>query len=97
MELQISEIKQSDLEVNFVPEIENEFQETENSLQRTEEWQQERKGNWTGSQFKQIMTCSSKGGRLDWFNKDKVFFFSEGALKYIFRRRRLPLRPADRT
>lgn len=88
MNLQIAPIKISDLEINSSlydqEEDENEGNFHGNELQRTELWQEERRGNWTGSQFKNCMTCNAKGGRLDWFNNEKVYFFSEGALKYIF-------------
>lgn len=79
MELKIQQNKESDIELNISFEEENQKQEEIPRLDR-----EARRGNWTGSQFKKLMTCSSSGSRLDWFNKDKVFHFSDGSLKYIF-------------
>lgn len=62
----------------------NIHQKDSNKLQRTEEWFEQRKGNWTGSQFKKCMSCNPKGGRMDWFNKEKVFHFSTEVVKYIY-------------
>lgn len=73
-----------DIEVNQEFEYPEESFSLQNQLQRTEQWREERKGNWTGSQFKNCMTCNSKGAKFDWFHTDKVFYFSEGAIKYIF-------------
>ena len=53
-------------------------------LQRTEEWQQDRKGRWTGSQMKNIMSCSQAGGKLSWEDEQKIFIFGTAALKYIY-------------
>lgn len=52
--------------------------------QRTEEWQEQRKGNWTGSQIKELMSCNSKGGRKSWIDPSKVHDFGETSIKYIF-------------
>lgn len=77
--LETKQIEESDIHIDIVSS-----QEENQDLQRTENWRKERRGNWTGSQFKNCMTCNSKGGKLDWFNNDKVYYFSEGAVKYIF-------------
>lgn len=53
-------------------------------LQRTEKWRKERLGRWTGSQLKNLMSCSPGKGRLKWDNIDKLFSFGEAALKYIY-------------
>ena len=53
-------------------------------LQRTEEWQQQRKGCWTGSQKKALMSCGRSGGRISWLEPSKVFDFGDTALKYIY-------------
>ena len=84
MSLEIQEIEKSDLEIDNFQEETEDYQKQETDLQRTETWREERRGNWTGSQFKNCMTCNAKGGKLDWFNNDKVYYFSEGAIKYIF-------------
>lgn len=84
MSLELQEIEKSDLEIDNFQEETEDYQEQETDLQRTEIWREERRGNWTGSQFKNCMTCNAKGGKLDWVNNDKVYYFSEGAIKYIF-------------
>jgi hypothetical protein len=53
-------------------------------LQRTDEWQLSRLGRWTGSQLKNIMTCSASGGRLTWNDKEKIFHIGAGVLKYTY-------------
>ena len=42
-------------------------------LQRTEKWRLDRLGRWTGSQQKNLMSCSSSGGRLTWNDVEKLF------------------------
>lgn len=75
------EYEESELELYF--EEEKEIFQAE-FLQKTPEWQEERKGNWTGSRFKNVMQCSSAGGKLSWDNPAKVYLFSKGAVKYIY-------------
>tara|TARA_B100000953_G_scaffold300250_1_gene304416 strand:+ start:9037 stop:9945 length:909 start_codon:yes stop_codon:yes gene_type:complete len=53
-------------------------------LQRTEEWFNQRKGSWTASQMKNLMSCSGQGGKLTWNDVDKLFYFGKTALKYIY-------------
>lgn len=53
-------------------------------LQRTEKWRLERLGRWTGSQLKNLMSCSQSGGRISWNEIDKLFHFGNTALKYIY-------------
>lgn len=82
MELQTQTNQKSNikLDITFIEQEEqNSFEKEIPRIDR-----EARRGNWTGSQFKKLMTCSSSGSKLDWFNKQKVFYFSEGALKYIF-------------
>lgn len=77
------EPEESDIILDIkVPE--EKTKEVSESLQRTKEWHAQRNGNWNGSQRKQLMSCSNKGGRLSWHNKEKVFMFSEGAIKTIY-------------
>jgi hypothetical protein len=71
----------SDLEIDIPEVLESDTQE---KLQRTESWREERKGCWTGSQVKQLMSCNSKGARLPWNSIEKIYMFSEGAIKYIY-------------
>ena len=56
MELKIQQNKESDIELNISFEEENQKQEEIPRLDR-----EARRGNWTGSQFKKLMTCSSSG------------------------------------
>lgn len=53
-------------------------------LQRTDSWRLERLGRWTGSQLKNLMSCSQTGGKISWNEFDKVFMFGNTALKYIY-------------
>jgi hypothetical protein len=76
------ESNQSNLEIGI--ELIQIEENAEKKLQRTEAWQEERRGNWTGSQFKNLMACSSSGGKMDWTDKEKIFRFSDGSIKYIF-------------
>lgn len=83
MELIIQPLEKSELEV-VIEDSSPRKEKSEKDLQRTENWHEERRGNWTASQFKNLMTCDSSGGKLDWFNQEKVFKFSDGAVKYMF-------------
>jgi hypothetical protein len=56
----------------------------ETDLQRTEKWMLDRMGRWTGSQQKNLMTCSSSGGKLSWYDVDKLFHPGTSVLKYIY-------------
>ena len=80
---EIVENKQSDIDLGVDVSRET-LVEKSDSLQRTDLWQEERRGSWTGSRFKNCMQCDSAGGKLDWFNPLKVYKFSKGALKYIY-------------
>lgn len=82
MEIQVNNSRISDIQLN-VELIPQEEQQKENPL-RIPLDHAARRGNWTGSQFKNLMSCDNVGGKMDWFNKEKVFRFSEGAIKYIF-------------
>lgn len=86
MNLTVQPLEQSDIEL--IIEENSSYKKTEKSsvksMQRTEDWHEERRGNWTASQFKKLMTCSSAGGKLDWLHQEKVFRFSDGAVKYIY-------------
>ena len=61
-----------------------ENQSTNEELQRTEKWREDRRGRWTGSQQKNLMSCSSQGGKLSWNDVEKLFHFGSTALKYIY-------------
>lgn len=53
-------------------------------LQRTEEWMEQRRGRWTGSQLKNLMSGAQSAGKLSWQEEQKVFLFGKTALKYIY-------------
>lgn len=80
MSKQFSKIPKSDIHLDIKVESPKETKE----LQRTEKWQQDRKGRWTGSQKKALMSCSRSGGRLSWLEPSKVFDFGDTSLKYIY-------------
>lgn len=53
-------------------------------LQRTTQWKIDKVGNWGASKMKNLMSCSSKGGKLDWSDNEKIFEFSSGIIKFIY-------------
>ena len=53
-------------------------------LQRTENWKQERSGNWTSSIKKNLMSCSQSTGKKSWNEKSKIYDFGKTALKAIY-------------
>lgn len=70
--------EESQLQLNI------ESKEEPPSLQRTDEWFEQRRGRWTGSQQKTLMSCSAAGSRLSWSDEAKLYHFGSGALKYIY-------------
>lgn len=52
-------------------------------LQRTDEWRQERCGNFTASKFKDLMTCKSRAKGKNWGNVKWVLDFGDTAINYI--------------
>lgn len=83
MSIKLGKPKESKIQLNLT-ETKNETES--NKLQRTENWQKDRLGNWTGSKIKSIMACNSKGGKMSWSDDEKIFEFSKGAIKYIYSR-----------
>ena len=82
---ELVENKESDIDLPINVSRETlESESEENSLQRTELWQEERKGNWTGSRFKNCMQCNQQSSKLSWDNPLKIYHFSKGAIKYIY-------------
>jgi len=73
--------KQSDIELDLPKQKKV---KKAKDLQRTEKWRLERLGRWTGSQLKNLMSCSQSGGRISWNEIDKLFHFGNTALKYIY-------------
>lgn len=74
--------KESDLLVNL--KVESPKKEKKKDLQRTTDWHLDRLGRWTGSQLKNLMSCSPAGGKLSWNDVDKLFYFGTTPLKYIY-------------
>ena len=74
--------KKSNIVLNF--EVKDKAPKKDKQLQRTVDWKMQRLGRWTGSQLKNLMTCSAAGGKLSWNDIDKVFLLGTGALKYIY-------------
>ena len=82
--LKIKKIEKCDLDLGLSLDTGDSTSEKSEALQRTEEWHLDRLGRWTGSQQKNLMSCSSKGGKMTWNDFDKIFHFGTGALKYIY-------------
>lgn len=53
-------------------------------LQRTQEWHNKRKGRFTGSKTKDLMSCGRSTSKMEWGRPEKLIDFSETAKKYIF-------------
>ena len=53
-------------------------------LQRTEEWFEARKGRFTGSKIKDLMSCGRSTAKLPWGDAAKTFDFGAAAEKYIY-------------
>lgn len=53
-------------------------------LEANKKWREDRRGNWTGVQFKNLMSCGPGKGRLAWDNLDRLFSFGATALKSIY-------------
>lgn len=53
-------------------------------LQRTDEWFEQRRGKFTGSEIKKLMSCSRAKARAPWGTPEKTIDFSDTAIKYIF-------------
>lgn len=80
MTLQIKKIKTSSFEIPEQPQTESLPQ----SLQRTDEWHEQRNGSWNGSKIKNIMSCNKKGGSLSWDTPEKIKMFSTGIISHIY-------------
>lgn len=63
---------------------EYEIEETEEELQRTVNWRLQRNGCWTASMCKKLMTCNSRGGKMDWNNPSKALEFGAGVIKVVY-------------
>lgn len=54
------------------------------NLQQTQEWFEQRKGRFTGSQIHNLMSTGRSSSKLDWGRPEKIIDFSETAKKYVF-------------
>tara|TARA_R110002020_G_scaffold119379_4_gene272451 strand:- start:303 stop:1055 length:753 start_codon:yes stop_codon:yes gene_type:complete len=77
--------------MNKFPEIGGHFemigsfdQNTSSDLQRTEKWLEQRKGRFTGSKIKDLMTCGRSTSKMAWGSFEKLIDFSKTAEKYIY-------------
>lgn len=61
-----------------------EFKNESNDLQRTKEWLEARRGNFTGSRMGLLMGCGRSTSKLLWGSVDKLIDFSVTAEKYIY-------------
>lgn len=76
-------LEPEETDLNIGIDLSQEKEEVE-SLQRTDEWFLERSGCWTASPTKKLMSCNPKGGRIGWYNEEKIFMFSTEVIKYIY-------------
>lgn len=61
---------------------------TDEELQRTEQWHEDRRGRFTGSKIKDLMGCTRSTSKMGWDRPEKIVDFSETAIKYIYSRAR---------
>lgn len=59
-------------------------QNEDGELQRTEDWLELRRGNFTGSKIKELMGCGRSTGKLAWGDPAKLVDFGRVAEKYIY-------------
>lgn len=57
-----------------------------NSLQRNDDWDALRCGSWNASEVKGLLSCNQKFSKISWHNKEKHLAFSDGSIKYIFKK-----------
>ena len=62
------------------------IQASQKGLQRTEEWFEQRRGRFTGSKIKDLMSCSRSTAKLEWGRAEKLIDFGNTAKKYIYGR-----------
>ncbi len=55
-----------------------------NDLQRTDEWFNARKGRFTGSKMKELMSCGRSTSKMEWGRAEKLVDFGDAAKKYIY-------------
>ena len=59
-------------------------QTEDGELQRTKEWLEDRRGNFTGSKMKDLMSCGRSTAKLQWGTVEKLIDFGRTAEKYIY-------------
>lgn len=58
--------------------------ETPEELQRTEKWFEARRGRFTGSEIKKLMTCDRSAAKYEWGRPEKIISLGDTAIKYIY-------------
>lgn len=71
-------------EISFEIVGSNSVGSNDDSLQRTEEWFEARKGRFTGSRFKDLMGCGRSTSKQPWGSLEKLVDFGASAEKYIY-------------
>ena len=53
-------------------------------LQRSADWFEARRGCFTGSKVKELMSCDRSAAKLEWGRPEKILMLGEAAKKYIY-------------
>lgn len=59
-------------------------QTSSESLQRSEEWFEKRRGCFTGSNIKKLMSCGRSTSKIGWTHPEKIVDFGAAAERYIY-------------
>ncbi len=70
-------IKELEAKINVVAPIEQ-------GLQRTSEWFEQRRGRFTGSKIKDLMSSNRSVSKKNWSDPTKILGLGDGALTYIY-------------
>ena len=70
-------IKELEAKINVVSPIEQ-------GLQRTSEWFEQRRGRFTGSKIKDLMSSNRSVSKKNWSDPTKILGLGDGALTYIY-------------
>lgn len=73
------------IDLSNYEERENDFHEEKKS-NHYEGFDEARRGNYNASEAKGLMSCSQKWSKHSWHNPEKVLGFSDGSVKYIFKK-----------
>lgn len=89
MKNNIFETEESDLDLGI--DLTNHKEETksfhnEEKSGNYEGFDESRRGNWNASETKALMSCNQSYSKKSWSNPDKYLAFSDGAIKYIFKK-----------